>query len=114
MNGGEERLTIFRRYRRFRELHFYLLHKYGSDGSIVLPAFPPKRWLGNRTEKLAEERRRSLERYLQAVINLFQRVPNCSLNWRALGQQTVRRENLYDFSPFFRHSFFETGRQYTG
>lgn len=42
LNGGEERLIIFRRYRRFRELHFYLLHKYGSDGSIVLPAFPPK------------------------------------------------------------------------
>lgn len=111
MDNGSEQWSVFRRYRRFRELHFYLLHKY--DGVVSLPAFPPKRWLGNRTEKLAEERRRALEQYLQAVVQLFQRVPSCPLNWCLAGQSKLTRTNLYEFSPFFR-TFFENGPQYTG
>lgn len=51
--------TLYRRYKRFRELHCYMKLKYG--GKVTLPYFPPKMLFGNKSQRLVEERRKLLE-----------------------------------------------------
>lgn len=107
---AEDEFSVFRRFRRFRELHVHLLRTYGS--AVSLPPFPPRRLLGNRSERLAETRRLALEMYLQAIVHLFQRVPGCPLNWAAAGASCLTRQHLTNFSSFF-HTFFPDGAHLT-
>jgi hypothetical protein len=107
---SEDEFSVFRRFRRFRELHVHLLRTYGS--LVSLPPFPPRRLLGNRSERLAEQRRLALETYLQAVVHLFQRVPGCPLNWAAAGAASLTRSHLTNFSSFF-NAFFPDGAHLT-
>ena len=51
-----------RRYRRFRELHTHMQHKYGNAAKVAdLKAFPPRRLFGNFSERVVAERRAQLE-----------------------------------------------------
>ncbi|KAG7257966.1 hypothetical protein CRUP_024776, partial [Coryphaenoides rupestris] len=54
----DETWTVFRRYRRFRELHCNLKTKYPELAALE---FPPKKLFGNRDERMVAERRSHLE-----------------------------------------------------
>lgn len=54
-----ERWSVLRRYQRFRDLYSYMTRKYGTR--IEQIHFPPKKFFGRRSEKLAKERQKLLE-----------------------------------------------------
>ena len=56
--AGEDIWSIYRRYSRFRELHQDLKGKFPQISALE---FPPKKILGNRSEKVVAERRKLLE-----------------------------------------------------
>lgn len=104
--AGPDSWTVFRRYRRFRELHMYMCHKYGQPVEELY--FPPRRLFGNFTERVVAERRGQLEIYLQQLIVL------CSeLEESPLCGAPPCRATLAHFSPFFQRGVFETSRHTT-
>ncbi|KAK3871433.1 hypothetical protein Pcinc_023420 [Petrolisthes cinctipes] len=104
--AGNDSWTVFRRYRRFRELHMYMCHKYGPPVEELY--FPPRRLFGNFSERVVAERRGQLEVYLQQLIVL------CSeLEGSPLCGTTPSRNSLACFSPFFQRGVFETSRHST-
>ncbi|XP_050738525.1 kinesin-like protein KIF16B [Eriocheir sinensis] len=104
--AGNESWTVFRRYRRFRELHMYMCHKYGQLVEDLY--FPPRRLFGNFSERVVAERRGQLEVYLQQLIVL------CSdLEGSPLCGVTPSRAALASFSPFFQRGVFEISRHST-
>lgn len=54
-----ERWSVLRRYQRFRDLYSYMRKKYGPRVENI--HFPPKKFFGHRSEKLAKERQKLLE-----------------------------------------------------
>ncbi|XP_042242970.1 kinesin-like protein Klp98A isoform X2 [Homarus americanus] len=106
ITAGNDSWTVFRRYRRFRELHMYMCHKYGQP--IEELYFPPRRLFGNFTERVVAERRGQLEVYLQQLIVL------CSeLEGSPLCGAAPSRTTLAYFSPFFQRGVFEASRHTT-
>ncbi|KAK7073370.1 hypothetical protein SK128_016700 [Halocaridina rubra] len=104
--AGPDSWTVFRRYRRFRELHMYMCHKYGQPVEDLY--FPPRRLFGNFSERVVAERRGQLEIYLQQLIVL------CSeLEESPLCGAPPCRATLAHFSPFFQRGVFETSRHTT-
>lgn len=104
--AGNDSWTVFRRYRRFRELHMYMCHKYGQPVEELY--FPPRRLFGNFTERVVAERRGQLEVYLQQLIVL------CSeLEGSPLSGSSPSRATLAAFSPFFQRGVFESSRHTT-
>uniref|UniRef100_A0A0P4WG05 Kinesin motor domain-containing protein n=1 Tax=Scylla olivacea TaxID=85551 RepID=A0A0P4WG05_SCYOL len=104
--AGSDSWIVFRRYRRFRELHMYMCHKYGQLVEDLY--FPPRRLFGNFTERVVAERRGQLEVYLQQLIVL------CSdLEGSPLCGVPPSRAALAAFSPFFQRGVFETSRYST-
>ncbi|CAL4084325.1 unnamed protein product, partial [Meganyctiphanes norvegica] len=101
MAAGSDSWTVFRRYRRFRELHIYMCHKYGAP--IEELYFPPRRLFGNFSEKVVGERRGQLEVYLQQLI-----VTCSDLEGSPLYRGPPGRDTLAAFSPFFQRGVFET------
>ncbi|XP_015789402.1 kinesin-like protein KIF16B [Tetranychus urticae] len=101
ING--HRLTIHRRYRQFREFHLSLERTYGTRETIMLPYFPPRKmfWTKSLTS-LAEERRKSLEKYLRKIIPMFIRIHDCPLNYKAQGAKKLSLSHLLQFSNFFK------------
>ncbi|XP_069942470.1 kinesin-like protein Klp98A isoform X2 [Cherax quadricarinatus] len=106
ISAGNDSWAVFRRYRRFRELHMYMCHKYGPPVEELY--FPPRRLFGNFTERVVAERRVQLEVYLQQLIVL------CSeLEASPLCGAPPSRVTLAYFSPFFQRGVFETARHTT-
>lgn len=104
-----ETWTIFRRYRRFRELHLRMKQKYGSQ--IKNLYFPPKSFFRTRSEKLVRERQAHLERYLQQLIDTCLRLPACPLS--AHTYETLTKQVICDQIPFLRKGLFEVGKHGT-
>ncbi|XP_065310731.2 kinesin-like protein KIF16B isoform X1 [Dermacentor albipictus] len=101
--------TLYRRYKRFRELHDYMKLKYGQK--VMLPYFPPKLLFGNKSQRLVEERRKLLEVYLIELINKCRRDLSCPLHRTVQG---LCKQHMWEFAPFFRKGCFETSKHSTG
>ncbi|KAB7504257.1 Kinesin-like protein Klp98A [Armadillidium nasatum] len=103
---GRDTWFIFRRFRRFRELHIYMCHKYGSV--IQDLRFPPRRIFGNHSLTVVEGRRKDLEIYLQQLITL------CSdMEGSPLCDVPPSRDVLEKFSPFFSQGVTDLNRRYS-
>ncbi|KAK2158584.1 hypothetical protein LSH36_167g07057 [Paralvinella palmiformis] len=105
----DEKWTVFRRYRRFRELHMELKLSYPEIAGLV---FPPKKFFGSRSERTVAERRLQLETYLAHVIEILWRKPESPLHPSKVKHYT--KKVLCDFNPFFKKGVFETGKYSTG
>uniref|UniRef100_A0A224YS54 Kinesin family member 16B n=1 Tax=Rhipicephalus zambeziensis TaxID=60191 RepID=A0A224YS54_9ACAR len=101
--------TLYRRYKRFRELHDYMKLKYGRK--LTLPYFPPKLLFGNKSQRLVEERRKLLEVYLIELVNSCRRDLSCPLHRTVQG---LCKQHMWEFAPFFRKGCFETSKHSTG
>uniref|UniRef100_A0A131XYU4 Putative kinesin-like protein n=1 Tax=Ixodes ricinus TaxID=34613 RepID=A0A131XYU4_IXORI len=101
--------TLYRRYKRFRELHDYMKLKYRNK--VSLPYFPPKILFGNKSQRLVEERRRMLEVYLIELVNVCRRDLTCPLHRSVQG---LCKQHMWEFAPFFRKGCFETSKHSTG
>uniref|UniRef100_A0A131YJ83 Kinesin family member 16B n=1 Tax=Rhipicephalus appendiculatus TaxID=34631 RepID=A0A131YJ83_RHIAP len=101
--------TLYRRYKRFRELHDYMKLKYGRK--VTLPYFPPKLLFGNKSQRLVEERRKLLEVYLIELVNSCRRDLSCPLHRTVQG---LCKQHMWEFAPFFRKGCFETSKHSTG
>lgn len=101
--------TLYRRYKRFRELHDYMKLKYRNK--VSLPYFPPKMLFGNKSQRLVEERRRMLEVYLIELVNVCRRDITCPLHRSVQG---LCKQHMWEFAPFFRKGCFETSKHSTG
>ncbi|KAI8499845.1 Kinesin-like protein kif16b [Branchiostoma belcheri] len=95
--------TIFRRYSKFRELHDMMKGKYPEVNALE---FPPKKLFGNKSQKLAEERRVQLEAYLNNFIAVCLRNKASPLYPRK--DKPFSKRTLCDFAPFFRKGIFES------
>ncbi|XP_075223673.1 kinesin-like protein 98A isoform X2 [Lycorma delicatula] len=96
--------TILRRYRRFRELHLTMKHKYKDP--VAKLSFPPRRIFPWHTdaEWVAKERRPQLELYLQRLLKTCSEIESCPL------YNCTTKAALHQFSPFFKRGMFETGK----
>ncbi len=87
----DEEWNIYRRYSDFYALHSDLKKREPVvDGFF----FPPKKSLGNKTEKVVEERRKRLQDYLRQIVNLLVQT-NPALAARP------NKENVLSLMPFF-------------
>jgi hypothetical protein len=67
----DEEWNVYRRYSQFYSLHKYIKKKFPS-AHLMSKDFPPKKTIGNRDAKVVQERRKKLESYLRAVVNMLQ------------------------------------------
>lgn len=111
INVNGDKWTIYRRYKRFRELHHYIKRKYGQK--VQIPYFPPRKWFNNKSERVVEGRRKTLERYLQDLVQVCQTVNTCPLNYKAFGSEELTKECLLEFSQFFHKGCFELNKHFT-
>ncbi|XP_049854546.1 kinesin-like protein Klp98A isoform X1 [Schistocerca gregaria] len=102
---GEDRWTILRRYKRFRELHQRMSAKYGSKVEAL--QFPPRRFFSKKSESVARLRRVQLETYLRQLLEVCSTIESCPLFSCV---QNPTRLALLEFSSFFRKGVFETGK----
>ncbi len=86
-----EEWNVYRRYRDFHSLHRELR---SQESTVAAFDFPPKKTVGNRSEKVAEERRKRLQAYLRRVVNLVVQ-SNPSLAARP------SKESVTALMPFF-------------
>ncbi|XP_023931698.1 kinesin-like protein KIF16B [Lingula anatina] len=105
----EETWSVFRRYRRFREMHEHLKKKYPEVAALQ---FPPKKWFGNRTEKVVKERQNQLQEYVQHVLRVCRKNPDCPLHPNK--SKYLSKQTLFEFSPFFKKGVFESSKHGTG
>uniref|UniRef100_A0A3P8UNA0 PX domain-containing protein n=1 Tax=Cynoglossus semilaevis TaxID=244447 RepID=A0A3P8UNA0_CYNSE len=105
----DETWTVFRRYSRFREMHFSLKMKYPELAALE---FPPKKLFGNRDERMVAERRCHLEAgysFTSLVMMSSTSSPLRNNTGFCLSKHTV-----CEFSPFFKKGVFEYGSHGTG
>ena len=94
------------RYSEFYAFHRDLVKK--DDQKIVCTFdFPPKKTVGNKAEKLVEDRRKRLQVYLRNVVNLMVHT-NPSLAAKP------DKEHFLDIFPFFAESFSKSARKSRG
>ena len=97
--------TFLCRYSEFYAFHKDLVKK--DDHKIVSKFdFPPKKTVGNKAEKIVEDRRKRLQIYLRNVVNLMVHT-NPSLAARP------DKEHVLDIFPFFAESFSKAARNKT-
>ena len=65
----DDEWNVYRRYSQFYTIHQILKKKYQQISALE---FPPKKTIGNRHAKVVQERRKKLEAYLRATINILQ------------------------------------------
>ena len=95
--------TLLFRYSEFYAFHKDLVKK--DDHKIVSKFdFPPKKTVGNKAEKIVEDRRKRLQIYLRNVVNLMVHT-NPSLAARP------DKEHVLDIFPFFGESFSKSVRK---
>lgn len=103
-----ETWIVFRRYRRFREMQQYMKAKYPATSKIP---FPPKRFFGNKSEKVVAQRRKQLEDYLRRLFELCRSIPGCPLH--VSNSALFSKQCLWEFSNFFKKGIFETTKHGT-
>ncbi|XP_062865726.1 kinesin-like protein KIF16B isoform X2 [Trichomycterus rosablanca] len=108
----DETWSVFRRYRRFREMHRSLRLKYPQLAALE---FPPKKLFGNRDERMLAERRIHLERYLRNFFRVMLATGSAS-PLRADGDPGLQlsKHAVCDISPFFRKGVFDYSSHGTG
>ncbi|GLV42219.1 Kinesin-like protein at 98A [Carabus blaptoides fortunei] len=100
----DERWTVLRRYRRFRDLHLSMKAKYGDKVSAI--PFPPRQLFAN-TESVARQRRKQLETYLRRLLEVCTAIRSCPLH---PCRTELTKLALLEFSTFFRKGVFENGK----
>ncbi|XP_073249049.1 uncharacterized protein [Porites lutea] len=106
---GADTWSVYRRYRKFRELHKTMQKSYYEIGALD---FPNRRFFGNRAEEFVRARRAQLEAYLQSFIGLCSKIPDCPIS--AMTNRTLTKRDLCDFAPFFKQGIFEQTKAYSG
>lgn len=86
--------NIYRRYSEFHTLHRDLKAK---EPLVETFDFPPKKTVGNKADKVVEDRRKRLQTYLRKIVNLMVQT-NPSLSTKA------DKENVLLLMPFFKES----------
>uniref|UniRef100_T1IMM0 Kinesin motor domain-containing protein n=1 Tax=Strigamia maritima TaxID=126957 RepID=T1IMM0_STRMM len=108
MTVKNESWTIYRRYNRFRELHYYMKQKYGNH--IVKGLRIPSRWFWSRiSDSSAERTRQQLEVYLNELLARCLSRKECHLYAYA---DCLSRDLLCKYIPFFLKGEFE-GSKFT-
>jgi len=106
---GGDTWSVYRRYRKFRELHKSMRKSYYEVGALD---FPSRRFFGNRAEEFVRARRAQLETYLQSFIGLCSKIPDCPIS--AMTGRPLTKRDLCDFAPFFKQGIFEQTKNYSG
>ncbi|XP_020627443.1 kinesin-like protein KIF16B [Orbicella faveolata] len=106
---GADSWSVYRRYRKFRELHKTMRKNYYEVGSLD---FPNRRFFGNRAEEFVRARRAQLETYLQSFIGLCSKIPDCPIS--SMTGRPLTKRDLCDFAPFFKQGIFEQTKHYSG
>ncbi|KAJ7384732.1 hypothetical protein OS493_020319 [Desmophyllum pertusum] len=106
---GADSWSVYRRYRKFRELHKSMSKSYYEVSSLD---FPNRRFFGNRAEEFVRARRAQLETYLQSFIGLCSKIPDCPIS--AMTGRPLTKRDLCDFAPFFKQGIFEQTKNYSG
>ena len=83
--------NVFKRYSQFYKLHSSLRKK---DPIVNSLEFPPKKSLGNKSERFVEDRRKLLQAYLRSIVN-YLITTNVSL------AANPDKETLLSLFPFF-------------
>ncbi|XP_068717325.1 kinesin-like protein KIF16B [Montipora capricornis] len=105
---GGDTWSVYRRYRKFRELHKSMRKHYYEVGSLD---FPNRRFFGNRADEFVRARRAQLETYLQSFIGLCSKIPDCPIS--SMTDRHLTKRDLCDFSPFFKQGIFEQTKNYS-
>jgi len=87
----ETEWNVYRRYRQFHDMHQGLRKK---DPIVNSFDFPPKKSVGNMSERFVEDRRRALQSYLRCIVNYLV-TTNVSLS------TSPDKETLLTLLPFF-------------
>ncbi len=90
----DEEWNIYRRYSDFHALHRELRRQ---EATVATFDFPPKKTVGNKAEKVVEDRRKRLQGYLRRIVNLMV-ATNPSLSTRP------SKESVLMLMPFFAES----------
>ncbi|KAM9316163.1 kinesin-like protein KIF16B [Gastrophryne carolinensis] len=106
----EETWTVFRRYSRFREMHKTFKLKYPE---LTALEFPPKKLFGNKDERVIEERRAQLEKYLRNFFSVMLKSPTSPLHIDKVSL-TLSKHTICEFSPFFKKGVFDYSSHGTG
>ncbi|XP_022799911.1 kinesin-like protein KIF16B isoform X2 [Stylophora pistillata] len=106
---GGDSWSVYRRYRKFRELHKSMRKYYHEVGGLD---FPNRRFFGNRAEEFVRARRAQLETYLQSFIGLCSKIEDCPIS--AMSGRPLTKRDLCDFAPFFKQGIFEQTKNYSG
>ncbi|XP_031569292.1 kinesin-like protein KIF16B isoform X2 [Actinia tenebrosa] len=105
---GGETWSVYRRYRKFRELHNTMKKSYREIGELD---FPNRRFFGNRAEEFVRARRAQLETYLKSFINLCTDFRDCPVS--ASSGRPLSKRDLCNFAPFFKQGIFEQTKHYS-
>lgn len=100
---SDERWSVLRRYRRFRDLHIAMKSRYGEKVAQI--PFPSRQLFANK-ETVAQSRKKQLEIYLRRLIDECKTHPSCPMTYNG----PITRASLVSFSPFFRRGVFENGK----
>jgi len=107
LSVGDDSWSVYRRYRRFRELHRQILKEYPILSNLE---FPSKRYFGNRAETFVRIRRAQLEAYLTAFVAIMSNVSTCPIY--AISDKQLNKQDLGLFHPFFKQGVYEFTREY--
>lgn len=102
LSVGDDHWSVYRRYRRFRELHRQMLQEYPIISNLE---FPSRRYFGNRVEKFVRIRRAQLEAYLTAFLAIMSNVSSCPIY--AVAATPLTKQDLGLFHPFFKQGVYE-------
>ena len=92
--------NIYRRYSEFYALHRDLQKK---DKLVAAFDFPPKKTVGNKSEKFVEDRRKRLQTYLRQIVNLMVQT-NPSLSAKPDKEQVILLMPFFAENSHLRHS----------
>merc|ERR1719350_942636 len=96
----DEEWNIYRRYSEFYAPHKDLLKK---DRLVASFDFPPKKTVGNKSEKFVEDRRKRLQTYLRQIVNLMVQT-NPSLSAKPDKEQVILLMPFFAENSHLRHS----------
>ncbi|XP_065060807.1 kinesin-like protein KIF16B isoform X2 [Rhopilema esculentum] len=102
LSVGDDTWSVFRRYRKFRQLHQELRIEYPVVGNLE---FPSKRFFGNRAESFVRLRRAQLEAYLKALFAILSNIATCPVS--LITEQPLTKQDVGRFHQFFKQGVFE-------
>ncbi|XP_064623778.1 kinesin-like protein KIF16B isoform X2 [Lineus longissimus] len=97
--------SVYRRYNKFRDLQQTMKTVYPAVAGLE---FPPRKFFGNRSEKIASERQGKLETFMQNLIKVCEVDLKCPLN--PANHKFLSKHVLCEFSTFFKKGVFEMSK----